>query len=105
MSLHWVRIIESGHMSTQRLFELGVSFGVCKRKRRWPSLATMNSFLQGGADDGVLGTDVEWEPCTLTQQDYDAAVSAFMQGESFMMDTANRTWDDWFTQISHANVA
>jgi hypothetical protein len=70
MALHWIRIIESGHMSTQRLFELGLSFGVCKRKRRWPSLEAMNSFLRKGVDDGQLGTDIEWEACELTREDY-----------------------------------
>jgi hypothetical protein len=105
MALHWIKIIESGHMSTQRLFELGLSFGVCKRKQRWPSLKTMNSFLSRGADDGALGTDIQWEPCTLTQQDYEQAVTAFMRGEPFTMDTDERTWDDWFIQFSNDNMA
>ena len=101
MPLHWVKIIESGHLSTQRLFELGVSFGVCKRKHRWPSLYTMNEFLRRGADDGALGTDIQWEPSTLTQQEYERAVTAFMRSEPFTMDSGDRTWDDWFAQISH----
>ena len=105
MALHWIKIIESGHMSTERLFELGLSFGVCKRKRRWPSLGTMNTFLERGADDGAQGTDIQWESCTLTQQDYERAVTAFMRGEPFTMDTDDRSWDDWFTQISHDNAA
>ena len=100
MAIHWIKIVESGHMSTQRLFELGLSFGVCKRKRRWPSLETMNSFLRGGTDDGALATDIEWEPCELTQQEYEQAVSAFMKGEPFEMDTDRRSWEDWFKKIS-----
>jgi hypothetical protein len=103
MALHWVKIISSGHLSTQRLFELGLSFGVCKQKRRWPSLGTMNSFLIRGADDGALGTDIQWEPCTLTQQEYEQAVTAFMQSEPFTMDTEDRAWEEWFTQISDDN--
>ena len=92
-------------MSSQRLFELGVSFGVCKRKGRWPSLATMNSFLQRGADDGAGATDVEWEPCALTEQEYQQAVTAFMAGEPFTIDTDQREWSDWFAGISNDTIA
>ena len=105
MAIHNVRIIESGHMSTERLFELGLSFGVCKSKRRWPSVETMNSFLRRGADDGALATDIEWEPCALTQQEYERAVTAFMKGEPFTMDTEHREWDGWFAEISNENAA
>ena len=87
-------------MSTQRLFELGSSFGVCKRQCRWPSLVTMNSFLRQGTDDGVLATNVEWEPCELTQEQYECAVDAFMQGEPFQMDTAPTTWESWFAELT-----
>ena len=104
MAIQNVKIIESDHMSTERLFELGLSFGVCKRKRRWPSLDTMNDFLRRGADDGALGTDIQWEPCTLTQEEYERAVTAFMRGAPFTMDTDDRTWDDWFAQISDDNA-
>jgi hypothetical protein len=105
MVFHKVRVIESFDASTERLFELGLSFGVCKRKRRWPSLATINSFLGRGVDDGALATDIEWKPCTLTQQEYEHAVTAFMRGEPFTMDTGEQSWDDWFAQISHDNTA
>ncbi len=105
MVIHKVRVIESFDTSTERLFELGLSFGVCKRKRRWPSLTTMNSFLGRGVDDGALATDIEWKPCALTQQDYEHAVTPFMRGESFTMDTDEQSWDDWFTQISHDHAA
>ena len=101
MALHSIRIIdELGHHSTHRLFELGSSFGVCKRKRQWPSLTTMNSLLRGGTDEGAHGTDIEWEPRELTQYEYEQAVTAFMEGEPFTMDTAHRSWNDWFTEIS-----
>jgi hypothetical protein len=100
MVIHKLRVIESFDASTERLFELGLSFGVCKRKRRWPSLETMNSFLRRGIDDGALATDIEWKPCALTQQEYEHAVAAFMRGEPFTMDTDDRTWDDWFAQVS-----
>jgi len=100
MALHWIKIIESGHMSTQRLFELGLSFGLCRRKGRWPSLETMNSFLRGGTDGGALGTDIEWEPCELTRQDYEQAVVALMKGEPFKMDADPRSWEDWFKEIA-----
>jgi hypothetical protein len=100
MALHWIRIIQSGHMSTQRLFELGLSFGVCKRNRRWPSLETMNSFLRKGTDDGQFVTDIEWEACELTQEDYERAVTTFMSGVPFEMDTSNRCWEEWFAELS-----
>ncbi|GEM_PF-2237783 len=83
-------------MSMQRLFELGLSFGVCKRKRRWPSLETMNSFLKRGTDDGELATTIEWEPCELSQHDYESAVAAFMKGETFQMDSEHQDWEEWF---------
>ena len=105
MDIHWVRIIESGHMSTVRLFELGLSFGVCKRMRRWPSLKTINSFLMSGVDDGALGTDIEWQPCELAQSDYEQAVSAFMAGESFTLDTEPTSWQVWFAQLTGEPVA
>ena len=101
MAIHNVKIIESGHMTTQRLFELGLSFGVCKRKRRWPSLETMNTFLRRGSDDGVLGTHIEWEPCALTEQEYQEAVTAVMRSERFTIDTDHRTWDDWFAEVQN----
>ena len=100
MPLHWVKVIESGHLSTQRLFELGMSFGVCKRMRHWPSVETMNSFLAQGTDDGDLGTTVEWEPCQLRQDEYEQAVIAFMKGEPFKMDAGQRGWEDWFEGMS-----
>jgi hypothetical protein len=65
MPLHYVRIIEEGHLSTQRLFDLGLSFGICKRKRHWPRLETMNSFLKKGIEEGKLGTTIEWQSCPL----------------------------------------
>lgn len=105
MSIHWVKIIESGHMSTQRLFELGLSFGLCKRKRRWPSLDTMNTFLRGGTDGGALATDIEWEPCELMQTEYEHAVKEFMNGEPFTMDTDKRSWEDWISEISDDHSA
>jgi hypothetical protein len=92
-------------MSTQRLFELGLSFGVCKKKRRWPSLETMNSFLRRGTDDGNLATTIEWEPCELTQEDYERSVAAFMEGGPFQMDTGPAAWDDWFTKLSNGHIA
>jgi hypothetical protein len=104
MALHWIKIIESGHLSTQRLFELGLSFSLCKLKRRWPSLDTMNSFLWGGHDDGALGTDIEWDPCSLTQEEYECEVTAFMKGEAFKMDTHQRSWEEWFTELSEGKT-
>ena len=92
-------------MSTQRLFELGVSFGVCKRLRRWPSLATMNGFLRRGHDDGALATDIEWEPCELSQEQYEQAVAAFMQGEPFHIDSSAATWESWFAGLTAGSVA
>lgn len=99
MAIHWVRIIESGHMSTQRLFELGLSFGVCKRKRRWPSLYTINTFLSTGRDDGKLGTDIEWEPCEISMEDYEQSVLAFMAGEPFELGTDSVAWESWFASL------
>ena len=92
-------------MSTQRLFDLGLSFGVCRRKRHWPSLETMNSFLKEGTDDGKLGTTIEWEPCELTQQEYVASVTALMNGEPFNIDSGRETWKEWFVRISDENAA
>jgi hypothetical protein len=60
----------------------------------------MNSFFRGGTDEGELGTTIEWESCVLSKQDYDTAVAAFMKGEPFKMDTDNRSWADWFKEIS-----
>ena len=101
MPLHFIRIIESGHFSTQRLFELGLSFNVCKRKRRWPSLETMNLFLKQGTDDGKLGTDIEWPPCELTQEEYQHSVNAFMNGIPYKMDKGHALWEDWLKQVSN----
>ena len=106
MALHVVRIIdELGHQSTQRLFELGVSFSVCQRKRRWPSLETMNSFLRAGTDEGELGTTIEWEACELSQQDYETAVAAFMKEESFEIESGNQSWHAWFTNLCNESPA
>ena len=105
MAVHQVRIIESGHMSTLRLFGLGLSFGVCKRLRHWPSLATMNDFLRQGHDDGALATDIEWEPCELSQEQYEQAVAAFMQGEPFHLDHSTVAWEAWFAELTAGSVA
>ena len=101
MPLHKIRIIEEGDLSTQRLFELGLSFGVCKRKRRWPSLETMNTFLKQGADDGELATTIEWPPCELTEDEYQKSVAAFMGGVPFKIDRESANWEDWLAQISN----
>ena len=69
------------------------------RKRRWPSLETMNSFLRGGTDEGKLGTTVEWESCELSQQDYETTVAAFMESESYQMDSGQESWEEWFEKI------
>ena len=65
----------------------------------------MNSFLRGGTDGGALGTTIEWEPCELTQEDYERSVTAFMGDSPFDIDTSFRSWDDWFEEISNENVA
>jgi hypothetical protein len=93
MAIHWVRVIESGHLSTQRLFELGQSFAACKRRRRWPSLYTMNTLMRTGRDDGTLGTAIEWDSCELSVEDYETSVLALMAGEPFELDTDEITWD------------
>jgi hypothetical protein len=100
MPLHWIKTIHSGHLSTQRLFELGMSFGACKRARRWPSLATMNSFLAEGRDEGELGTTIEWDPCTLTSEEYQRSIDAFMKGEPYEIDAAEIGWEEWFDALA-----
>jgi hypothetical protein len=100
MAIHWIRIIEAGHFSTQRLFELGSSFAICKQKRQWPSLETINSFLMAGEDDGALGTSIEWEPCTISQEDYEKAVVTFMAGEPFSLDSDTADWNDWYEKLT-----
>ena len=105
MALHRIRIIEQGDFRTQRLFDLGLSFGLCRRKRHWPSLNTMNSFLRRGTDDGELATTIEWEPCELTQEEYERSVAAIMKAEPFKMDKADENWDDWIERVSHENNA
>jgi hypothetical protein len=101
MPLHYIKIIDSGHKSTRGLFELGLSFGVCKRKRHWPSLETMNAFLKQGTDEGKLGTDIEWPSCELTQDEYHKSVVAFMDGATFKMDSESANWEDWFARVSN----
>jgi hypothetical protein len=101
MALHNIKIIESGHLSTRRLFELGLSFRLCKRKRHWPSVETMNAFLKRGTDDGELATDIEWDPCELSQDEYHRAVTDFMDGQSFKMDAGFSEWEDWISKISN----
>ena len=95
MAIHSVKIIESGHVSTVRLFELGLSFGICKRIGRWPCLEAMNEFLARGHDDGALATDISWEPCKLSKSEYEAAVASFMGGTQFTIDSAPPSWDAW----------
>lgn len=97
--LHYVSIIDSGHKSTLGLFELGLSFGICKRKRHWPSLATMNSFLKKGTDDGALGVIIEWPSFEFTQEEYQHYVTAFMKGTPFKMDTENANWEEWLNRV------
>jgi hypothetical protein len=92
-------------MSTVRLFQLGLSFGVCKRKGHWPSLETMNSFLKQGTDDGELATTIEWDPCELTQQEYEGALGTFMEGLPFQVDTRRSPWEDWFAELSSEHPA
>lgn len=100
MPLHYIKIIESGHLSTRRLFELGLSFGICKRKRHWPSLETINAFLKQGTDDGKLGTTIEWPPCELTLEEYQKSVVDFMDGQTFKMDVGYKDWEDWISKVS-----
>ena len=99
MAIHHVKITESGHMSTVRLFELGVSFGICKRKGRWPNLETMNEFLARGRDDGALATDIAWDPCSLSRTEYETAVATFMDGAPFSIDSAPSSWDIWLEGV------
>jgi hypothetical protein len=105
MAIHSVKIIESGHMSTVRFFELGVSFGICRSIGRWPSLDTMNAFLSTGSDDGALGTDIVWEPCVLTRAEYESAVASFMKGEPFSIDSVASTWDTWIEAAKRDVIA
>ena len=105
MAIHNVNIIESGHMSTVRLFELGMSFGVCRRIGRWPSLETMNAFLTGGCDDGALGTDIVWDPCALTRADYESAVTSFMKGAPFSIDAVATDWETWISTARRDVIA
>ena len=95
MAIHWIRLIQSGHMSTARLFDLAISLRTCKRNGRWPSLETMNSFLAGGTDDGELGTDVEWEPTELTQSDYENALATVMGDAKYTVASEPLSWEEW----------
>ena len=65
----------------------------------------MNDFLRQGHDDGELATDIEWDPCELLQEQYEQAVVAFMQGESFEMDTTGAAWESWFTALKTTAAA
>ncbi len=98
MKLHNVQIIESGHQSTARLFELGLSFIYCKKMAHWPSLTTINFLLKRGFDDGKLGTDIKWEPCELTQNEYLQAIDVVMGGDSYKIDDKDFEWDIWFSE-------
>lgn len=101
MKIHTIRIIDDiGHQSTQRLFELGLSFGTCKQLRKWPSLYTMNTFLKAGVDEGELGTTIEWEPCELTSEEYQKALTGFMRNETYDIDETDENWEDWFARVS-----
>ena len=95
MKLHWVQVIESGHQKTPRLFELGLSFQHCKKIAFWPSLNTMNDFLSRGHDDGELGTDIKWESCELTQDEYIDAIDAVMNGSNYKIDDKDVDWTTW----------
>ena len=99
MFIHNVKIIESAQFSTQRLFELGLSFRACQKARRWPSLNTMNSFLRRGTDEGALGTDIVWESCTLGVTDYEQAVASVMDGQPFVIDDDEHDWNEWFSDL------
>jgi hypothetical protein len=61
----------------------------------------MNSFLKQGKDGGALGTDIEWDPCELTQEEYKHSVDAFMKGEPYKIDTRHLTWEEWMAEISN----
>ena len=98
MAIHWVRIIESGHQSTARLFDLVLSLRVCKRTRCWPSLQTINSFLARGNDDGNLGTDIEWEPGVISQVDYENALAVIMENGHYEIDDEPLNWEEWLTK-------
>ncbi len=99
MPIHWVRIVESGHQSTTRLFELGLSFQQCASKAMWPSLDTMNAFLKNGEDDGKLGTDIEWESCSLTKVEYREAIETIMDGNPYQIDEDSGDWNSWFDGV------
>ncbi len=94
--IHDVKIIESGQFSTARLFELGLSFEACKRAGKWPSLKTMNGFLLGGADEGALGTDVQWHPVEIDADDYREAIDIVMGNAEWKMDESSGPWEEWF---------
>jgi len=98
MAIHWVRVIESGHQSTARLFELVLSLRVCKRTRRWPSLQNINSFLARGTDDGDLGTDIEWEPTVISQVEYETALTVVMKDEHYEIEVEPLTWEEWLAK-------
>jgi hypothetical protein len=100
MALHWVRIIEQGHLSTRRLFELSLGLATCREKGMWPSLKTVNTLLSRGSDDGNLGTDIEWEPFEITANDYLAVVADLMGERDYAFDNSALPWDAWFNELS-----
>ncbi len=65
----------------------------------------MNSFLALGADDGDLGTDIEWEPCQLSQQEYDQALAIVMAGEPYELDVQQISWEEWLRRSAVGNEA
>ena len=98
-------MIESGHGSTAKLLGLCLSLRPCRKKRLWPSLYTINSFLALGTDEGDLGTNVEWEPCHLSQQEYDQALSIVMSGEPYEFDDQQISWEQWLKRSAVTNEA
>ena len=100
MALHWIRIIEAGHLSTQRLFELSVGLATCRKMGKWPSLYTVNTLLSRGTDDGKLGTDIEWEPFEITNEEYLAVVRTLMGDDEYTMDNSATPWETWFNDLA-----
>ena len=96
---HKAEITEYVTLETNRLFKNCMSFEICKEKAFWPSLSTVNSFMQNGIDDCFSGTFIKWDPCNLNDSDYKNAIEFCMSGKKYTIDSKDSHWKEWFNEL------
>ncbi len=85
----------------------GLSFGIIRRTKLFPTLKILNSFLLCGFDDAASGMTIQWEPFTINESEYNTFrhICEDHFGQLRIDCLRSEEYSDWFSKaaLMHTN--